>query len=574
MLEQVSFKQPKIKKRNYKRLYKEKTEILIALQQKAQKQGLGIVVLIEGWDGSGKGSRISDILYKLDARITQVYRSKDESFDEKIKFLEKYPYTENYYPDLQQYWENLGAQGTMSVYERAWLNNAAKRLLLAKQLKRRLPSVKLTKQQNPSLEDLAGQINNFEQQLQKDGYVLAKVFLHIRKKTQKRRLIDLASNKETYWRVTEDEIMQIQDYKRLYGYYDQLLEKTSSQLRPWNILNGEDGRAATLAILDILIAQIGNALGEKENKERMKAEYSKTDNGNFSCAKETCFEECVNLGWQSKKDLLLAKDNSQTEIQQGLVPEKSAFKLMKNPPSLYKACHNLTLERSKYKKALKKEQKRLFKLELELYRQRRPLILVYEGWDAAGKGGSIKRVAQALDTRAYSIFTSAAPTAEELAHPYLWRYWTRLPKAGHVGIYDRSWYGRVLVERIEGFASLKDWTRAYDEINAFEYDLHNWGAIILKFWVHVSREEQLERFKARMEDPSKAWKITEEDWRNRDKYSQYFEAVEDMFKLTSTEYAPWILLEGDDKLYARVKALKVINNALEAELHKSIDFHS
>ena len=200
--------------------------------------------------------------------------------------------------------------------------------------------------------------------------------------------------------------------------------------------------------------------------------------------------------------------------------------------------------------------------------------MVYEGWDAAGKGGNIKRVAQALDARVYSIFTSAAPTAEELKHPYLWRYWIRLPKAGHVGIYDRSWYGRVLVERVEGFASDYDWARAYDEINAFEHDLHNWGAIILKFWVHVSQEEQLERFKARMEDPSKAWKITEEDWRNRDKYSQYFEAVEDMFRLTSTKYAPWILLEGDDKLYARVKALKVINDTLEAELYKDTDFRS
>ena len=186
---------------------------------------------------------------------------------------------------------------------------------------------------------------------------------------------------------------------------------------------------------------------------------------------------------------------------------------------------------------------------------------------AAGKGGAIKRVAQALDARAYTIFPSPAPTKPELAHPFLWRYWTRLPKAGHVGIYDRSWYGRVLVERVEGFATDAQWARAYDEINEFEQELVRWGAVLLKFWVDVSQEEQLARFRARQEDPAKQWKITDEDWRNRDKYPQYKSAVEDMFRLTSTPFAPWIVLESDDKRFARVKALETINDALEARLH-------
>ena len=183
--------------------------------------------------------------------------------------------------------------------------------------------------------------------------------------------------------------------------------------------------------------------------------------------------------------------------------------------------------------------------------------------------GNIKRVAQALDARAYTIFPSPAPTKPELLHPHLWRYWTRLPKAGHVGIYDRSWYGRVLVERVEGFASVSEWTRAYDEINEFERDLVRWGAILLKFWVDVSPEEQLRRFRDREQDPAKQWKITDEDWRNRDKYPQYKAAVEDIFRLTSTPFAPWIILESDDKRYARVKALKIINDALEARLREN-----
>lgn len=201
-----------------------------------------------------------------------------------------------------------------------------------------------------------------------------------------------------------------------------------------------------------------------------------------------------------------------------------------------------------------------------MYQQRVPLMVMYEGWDAAGKGGAIKRVAQALDARAYTIFPSPAPTPAELAHPHLWRYWTRLPKAGHVGIYDRSWYGRVLVERVEGFAKPEEWARAYDEINEFERDLVDWGALIIKFWVEVSSDEQLRRFESRQNDPAKQWKITDEDWRNREKRPQYHEAVQDMFRLTSTKVAPWIILESENKYYARVKSLRVINDALEKRL--------
>ena len=239
---------------------------------------------------------------------------------------------------------------------------------------------------------------------------------------------------------------------------------------------------------------------------------------------------------------------------------------MKNPPRLADIDHTLALAREEYQEALKREQKRFAELELKMYLARVPLMVLYEGDDAAGKGGNIKRVAQAIDPRAYTIFPSPAPTKVELAHPHLWRYWTRLPRAGHVGIYDRSWYGRVLVERVEGFASPAEWSRAYDEINEFEGELEAWGALLLKFWVAVSPEEQLNRFNDRQNNPDKQWKITPEDWRNRDKHPQYDAAVDDMFRLTSTPYAPWRILESTNKSYARVKALKIINDELEKRL--------
>jgi len=221
-----------------------------------------------------------------------------------------------------------------------------------------------------------------------------------------------------------------------------------------------------------------------------------------------------------------------------------------------------------YRSLLKKEQERFSALQVEMYRKRVPLMIMYEGWDAAGKGGNIKRIAQAIDARSYQIYPSPAPTPAELAHPHLWRYWTRLPQAGKVGIYDRSWYGRVLVERVEGFATPEQWSRAYDEINAFEHELVQWGAVLLKFWVDITPDEQLARFEARAADPAKTWKLTDEDWRNREKYPQYKAAVDDMFRLTSTTFAPWTVLESDSKYYARIQALKAINEALEARLHR------
>ena len=269
---------------------------------------------------------------------------------------------------------------------------------------------------------------------------------------------------------------------------------------------------------------------------------------------------------QPNAEAVRAQAEAMAKEQQSLAPKSSKFIIMAGYPQIDHDSPKPSLDEGEYRVALKREQKRLAQLENEMYQKRVPLILMFEGWDAAGKGGAIKRVAQALDARAYTIFPSPAPTKPELAHPHLWRYWTRLPKAGHVGIYDRSWYGRVLVERIEGFASTDEWARAYDEINEFEYELVQWGALLLKFWVDVTPDEQLARFKSREADPARQWKITDEDWRNRDKYPQYKAAVNDMFRLTSTAYAPWVLLDSNDKLYARVKVLQTVNDALEARL--------
>ncbi|MBP7693298.1 MAG: hypothetical protein KA764_15345 [Anaerolineales bacterium] len=226
----------------------------------------------------------------------------------------------------------------------------------------------------------------------------------------------------------------------------------------------------------------------------------------------------------------------------------------------------LKLGRAEYDQRVEVLQNQLHLLGYEVYRQKRPVVIVFEGWDAAGKGGAIKRLTERLDPRGYVVHPIAAPQGEDKDRHYLYRFWRRLPETGQIALFDRSWYGRVLVERVEGFCAPAAWQRAFAEINQFERELLDFGAVVFKFWMHISRAEQLRRFKARERTDYKAWKITDEDWRNRGKWEDYEQAVEDMLLKTSTHRAPWTVVEANDKLYARVKVLKTVAAKLKQEL--------
>jgi polyphosphate kinase 2 (PPK2 family) len=226
------------------------------------------------------------------------------------------------------------------------------------------------------------------------------------------------------------------------------------------------------------------------------------------------------------------------------------------------------MTREEYTQALVRYQLQLRELAYQLYVRKRSLVIVFEGWDAAGKGGTIKRITERLDPRGYEVLPIAAPAGEDRTHHYMWRFWRRLvpPDEKQVLIFDRSWYGRVLVERIEGFCQEAEWRRAYREINEFERQLVDFGIVVAKFWMHISPEEQLRRFEQRQDTPYKSWKLTEEDWRNREKWSSYQEAVEDMLLKTSTLAAPWTIIESDDKWFGRVKTLRSLVETLSKEL--------
>ena len=353
-------------------------------------------------------------------------------------------------------------------------------------------------------------VNRFERQLRDNGYLVLKLFVHIDREEQALRQKELLDDKDTAWRVSIYDRFQNREYGQFRKAYEEFMEATG-EIFPWHVVDGSG-----------------------KNKLNYDAFRLLT--------------ELIEKGLEAGK-------------YTGL-PFEEAFP-MAPAPKLGEVDLSLRLEEEEYREELKALQKRLAKLHNMIYRKRIPVVIGFEGWDAAGKGGAIRRLAYPLDPRGFDTYPISSPEPHELNRHYLWRFWTRLPRTGHVAIFDRTWYGRVMVERIEGFCSEKDWQRAFSEINEFEQDLRDWGAVVLKFWIHIDPETQLARFNERQNTPEKQWKITEEDWRNREKWPLYEEAVSEMLEKTSTEAAPWHVIESDDKLYARIKVLRIVAEALE-----------
>ncbi|UZT83012.1 polyphosphate:AMP phosphotransferase [Caproicibacterium sp. BJN0003] len=416
---------------------------------------------------------------------------------------------EKRYPILRRHFMELPEASQMMIFDRSWYMEVS------------------TGRLEDEIDDRTNlqrieEINAFERNLTNNGYLILKFFLHISAKEQKERFQKLDSDKDTEWRVTSTDWRRNRQYDKYYQIFDEMLEATDTDYAPWHVISGMDHRLCTLEVLRTVNDEIHKALQKKAEQEKHPAAPSAViDPGNFPI-----------LEIQKLSDVSLDK----------------------------------SLSSQKYQEELKAEQKRLSHLHNVLYLKKMPVIIAYEGWDAAGKGGNIRRVSAALDPRGYEVVPIAAPNHEEISRHYLWRFWKKIPKEGHIAIFDRTWYGRVMVERIEGFCSEGDWHRAYREINEFEKQLHNWGAVILKFWLQIDQDEQLRRFEKRQNTPSKQWKITDEDWRNREKWPLYEEAVNDMLKYTNTQFAPWHIIESNDKYYARIKTLKIINDTLQKAL--------
>lgn len=415
---------------------------------------------------------------------------------------------EHMHPFLWRFWTKTPAKGRMHIFDRSWYRRVITEQMDAPMDQKRLDAA-------------YHQILSFEEQLSADGTLIIKFFLHISADEQEKRLKKLERSSETKWRVTKADWKHFKQYKAYLPMYDHMLEQTDMSWAPWHVIEATDREYAAVKVMTIVAGMIEERLNEENAKESRS-----------------------HLAERAQEELPSTEETMRTTVLDGVDV-------------------SLTMTKEDYKKRLSVLQKELTRLQNEMYLKRIPVVVALEGWDAAGKGGAIKRLTEPLDPRGYEVVPTAAPNDIEKAHHYLWRFWRAMPKDGHMTIFDRTWYGRVMVERIEGFCSQAEWRRAYREINQMEQNLTDHGVIVLKFWLQIDKDEQERRFNERMEDPEKQWKITDEDWRNREKWDAYVKAVDEMILRTSTTYAPWTIVEADSKYYARIKILETVVRALK-----------
>ena len=510
MLEKVDLTK-KLSKEDYKARMEHLEVRLGQLQRQCKELQIPVLIVFEGFGAAGKGVQIGYLIQSMDPRGFQVFPIKNETEEERM------------HPFLWRFWTKTPARGRIAIFDGSWY----RRVLIDRFEKR-------TKEKE--IPDAFHSINSFEEQLADDGNVIIKLFLDIDQKEQKRRFDKLAKNKETAWRVTQGDLERNTRYGEYADMMEDMLFKTDTDYAPWTIIEAVDRRFATVKIYTTVIKAMADQI-EKVQKQRAK---EKMPGGSEETAD---FAEVSRVAREADREM--------KELQVSI---------------LSKADLSLKYSSEEYKEKLKKLQKKMEKLHGELYRRRIPVVLGFEGWDAGGKGGAIKRLTQKMDPRGYVVNPTASPNDIEKAHHYLWRFWRAMPKDGHAAIFDRTWYGRVMVERIEGFCTKEEWQRAYKEINDMEKDLYDAGAIVIKFWMHIDKDEQERRFKERQENPEKQWKITDEDWRNREKWDLYEDSVNEMLLRTSTDYAPWVVVEGNDKYYARIKVLSAVVKAIEERL--------
>lgn len=455
------------------------------------KASFPVVILVNGVDGAGKGETVNLFNEWMDPRHihTRAFGAMTDVERER--------------PEMWRFWQALPPKGRIGILFGSWytdpiLNRVMghdKRAVFERHLER---------------------IRHFERMLVAEGALILKLWFHLSKDAQKRRLTKLKSDPKTAWRVTKEDLAHWRQYDEFVTVSAEALRETSTGEAPWHVIEGSDPEYRSLTAGRLLLEALTARL-----------------------------------------------EGSAPPLSPAAPPPESAID---GRNLLNTLDYRRTLARRNYDARLERAQARLNQLTRHKRMRRRALVVVFEGMDAAGKGSAIRRVTRALDARFYRVIPVAAPNDEERAQPYLWRFWRHVPGLAGAVIFDRSWYGRVLVERVEGLCTEPDWMRAYHEINEFEEQLTEAGAIIAKFWLAITQEEQLRRFREREQTPYKNFKITAEDWRNRDRWPAYEQAICDMIERTSTELAPWHLIAANDKHSARVRVIELLCDQIESRL--------
>ena len=503
----------KVSKKDFKKTAAVLREELLQLQDRVHKARCCQVILVfAGVDGAGKGETVSLLNEWMDPRwlSTQAYDHPTEEEQQR--------------PEYWRYWRDLPPRGRIGMFLSAWYSQPV------------LDRVYGNTDEATFLKQLE-RIVGFERALAVDGSLIMKFWMHLSRDAQEERLKSLEADPLERARVTERDWEHWQMYDKFIAAAEQVVARTNRGIAPWTIVEGADANYRGLSVATLV----------RDALQRRLDEGPPSANGTIPCKPAATEGKKKKSGKTKRNDKATVLDGTQLTVLSHLDMTQ-------------------TLAKTDYEEQLRDLQARLHILHREAKERGISSLLVFEGPDAAGKGGAIRRIHEALDPRNYQVHGVAAPTEEEKAQHYLWRFWRHLSGGGRVTIFDRSWYGRVLVERIEGFAREEEWRRSYAEIDDFESQLIEHGIVLMKYWIHITKDEQLARFKLREKTPYKRWKLTDEDWRNREKWDLYEAAVNDMVQYTSTRAAPWTLVEGNDKRFARVKVVRSFHDRLAAAL--------
>jgi polyphosphate:AMP phosphotransferase len=498
----------KVSKKEFKERELVLREELLALQQRLRKEGQFPVILdFAGVRGAGKGTSANLLNKWMDARwiVTHAYTEPSDEESER--------------PTFWRFWRHLPPRGQIGIY-------------LSGRYSRPLLDYVYGHISQDDFKHQLDRINAFEKALADDGALVLKFWMHISKAVQHKRLKMLEDDPLRSWRMLPLDWTHYEMYEKFIAAAEQIMAYTNTGHAPWQIIEGENFNYRSLRVGEILQLMLERHLTKEGIRRKYLAEMREQ----------------------------LHKKVIEAHLERGT--GQPAVTILDNMDS------SRALGKKEYRKQLAKGQARLAHAAQRAAQKKISTILVFEGPDAAGKGGAIRQLTEAMDARYYKVFPFAAPTDVENAHHYLWRFWNCIGRAGRMGIFDRSWYGRVLVERIERFAGDDEWRRAFAEINDFEDQLIEHGIVLRKFWLQISKEEQLRRFKAREETPYKRWKLSDEDWRNRERWDDYAVAAHEMIQHTSVARSPWILVENENKAYGRIKVLNEVCDALEAAVQE------
>lgn len=457
---------------------KDLKERLARISRVCQNLEIPVLVMVDGFESSGKGYVINTLTEELNPKYFDV-----EVFETNEEYDSKFPFTKRFF-------EHAPRKGHMQFFDRSFYYKLFDNL----------------KVDEKNLDEEINSLENMEKALYDDQTIIIKIFLNVSEDEQKDRIEKLEKSNEKSFYLSANDKNQNKNYKAYQKHMANILEKTNFPFSPWIIIDSDDlkeaSKTAVFQMLEALTIGIERVSTQRINSQNTQRSYDKD-----------------------------------AKIIENIDLEK-------------------TIDDEEYKEKKKTLQEEIRKVLFEFYKKDISTVLVFEGVDAAGKDGAIARLIKKVDPRLYTVHAISAPSKEELDRNYLWRFYDKLPKDGYMGIFSRSWYGRVMVERVEGFAKTNEWDRAYGEILDMEKNIYNHGSLILKFFVVIDKDEQYKRFKDREKNPDKNYKLTDEDWRNRDKWDAYIKAMNEMLDRTNADYAPWIIIEGNNKKYARIKVME------------------